>query len=91
MFPSQMVHLKIVSPSNGPPYPYFPCKWYTLKSLLPQIPTLSMFQSEMVHLKIVSPSNGKLYPCFTRKWYALKLFLPQMTNFINVSFANGTP
>ena len=91
MFPSQMVRLKIVSPSNGPLYPCFPRKWYALKLSHPQI----------LHFIHVSLANGTpenyihssipLYPCFPRKWYALKLFPPQVVHFIHVSLANGMP
>ena len=82
MFPSQMVRLKIVSPSSGPLYPCFPRKWYTLKLFPLKWSTLSMFPSQMVRLKIVSLSVGPLYPCFPRKWYASnKLFPPQMVHF----------
>ena len=101
MFPSQMLHLKIVFLSNGPLHPYFPHIWYALK----------LFSSQIVHFihvslangtpyafihvslanGIVFLSNGPLYPCFPRKWYALKLFSSQMVHFIHVSLANGTP
>ena len=74
MFPSQMVRLKIVSPSNGPFYPCFPRKWYALNRFPLKWSTLSMFPSQMVRLKIVSLSIGPLYPCFPRKWYALNCF-----------------
>ena len=37
MFPSQMVYLKTVSPSNGQLYPCFPRKWCALKSFPPQM------------------------------------------------------
>ena len=84
-----MVLLKFVFLSNGKLYPFFPCKWYTLKNFPGKWPTLLMFNSQMVLFKIVSPSNGVLYPCFPCKWYALKSFSPQMAHFIHVSLANG--
>ena len=91
MFPSQMVRLKIIFLTNGPIFPCFPRKWYSLKLFSLKWSTLPMFPSQMVRLKIVFLSNGPLYPCFPRKWYALKLFSSQMVYFILVSLANGTP
>ena len=89
MFPLQIVHLKIVSPSNVAFYLCIPRKWYALKSFPLKWLTLPMFPSHMVRRKIVSRSNGPLYPCFPRKWYALKSFSGQMVHFIHVSLANG--
>ena len=91
MFPSQMVCLKIVSPSNSTLYPFFLANGTPENYFLLKYSTLSMFPSQMVRLKIVSPSIGPLYPCFPRKWYTLKLFPPQMLHVIHVSLANGTP
>ena len=48
MFPSQMVHLKIVEPSSGPPFACFPRKWYALKLSNPQV----------AHFVYVSLANG---------------------------------
>ena len=48
MFPSQMVHLKIVEPSSGPPFACFPRKWYELKLSNPQV----------AHFVYISLANG---------------------------------
>ena len=92
MFPSQMVHLKIVEPSSGSLFPCFPRKWYAIKIVetLKWV-TFSMFPSQMVHLKTDEHSSGLLFPCFPRKWYALKLSNPQLAHFFRGSPANGAP
>ena len=90
MFPSQMVHLKIVEPSSGTLCPCLPRKWYTLKLSNPKVAHFFHFSSQMVRLKIVEPSSGPLCPCFPRKWYALKLSNPQVAHFVHVSLVNGT-
>ena len=48
MFPSQMVHLKIVKPSSGPLFPSFPREFYALKLSNPQV----------AHILDVSLANG---------------------------------
>ena len=48
MFPSQMVHLKIVEPSSGPLFPCFNRKWYALK----------LSNTQVAHFVHVSIANG---------------------------------
>ena len=89
MFPSQMVHLKIVLISNGPLYPYFPRKIYSLKLFSSQIVhfihvslangyALKLFSSQMIHFIHVSVANGTPENCFPLKWSTLSMFPSQM-------------
>ena len=91
MFPSQMVHLKIVELSSGPLCACFPRKWYALNLSNPQVVHFVNVPSQMVRLKIVQPSSGAICLCFPRKWYALKLSNPEVVHFVHVSLTNGAP
>ena len=65
MFPSQMVHLKIVEPSSGPPFACFPRKWYELKLSNPQV----------AHFVYISLANGTPRNFRTFKWATLSMFI----------------
>ena len=89
MFPSQRVYTKIVSPSNGLLNLCFPCKWYALKSFLPQMGkfihaslakcyALKSFFNQITHLSI-----------FPSEIICLKSFPPAMAHFLLASLANG--
>ena len=69
MFPSQILHLKIVEPSSGPLCPCFPRKWYALKLSNPQVAhfvhfslangtPLKLLNTQVAHFVHVSLPNG---------------------------------
>ena len=55
MFPSQMVHLKIVEPSSGALCPCFGRKWYALK----------LYNNQVVKFVHVSLANCTIKTCRT--------------------------
>ena len=57
MFPSQIVRLKIVEPSNGTLCPCFPRKWYGLE----------LSNNEVSHFVHASFANGTTENCHTLK------------------------
>ena len=98
MFPSQMVHLKIISHSNRPLYPCFPHKWYALKLFPSQIgyfihvslangtpQNCSHSNQPLFHVSLV---NGTPQNYFPLKSATLSMFPWQMVCFKIVSHSN---
>ena len=62
MFLSQMVRLKIVEPSTGPLFPWFPRKWYTLKIFEPSSgPLFPSFPRKWYALKLKNPQVAHIF------------------------------
>ena len=79
MFPSQMLRLKIVQPSSGPLFAWFPRKWYTLKLSNPQV----------VHIVHVSLANDTPWHYRTLKWSTLSMFPSQMVRLEIIETSSG--
>ena len=101
MFPSQMVHLKIVEPSSGKSFSMFNSEMVCLKIVKPSsLPLFAYFTRKWYALKLSNPqvahffyvslANGTPENCLTLKWPTLSMFPSQMVRLKIVKPSSGT-